>query len=124
MTTLLLLAALAVIPRLPVVEDRCEIIDANNVYSPEDGTITLRQCIYLDDHHGIIAWRTTRPGMVPTWDRSRGCYTAVWFDGNVLRRVRCRTVVESFWQSDYELASRAEWPEECRKNLGQLHKGN
>ena len=110
--------ALSVIPFSPIVEDRCELIDCNQVYSPEDGTITLRQCIFLDDHHGIIAWRTTRPGMVPTWDRSRGCYTAVWLYGNVLRRVRCRTVVESWYQHDYELSARAEWPEDQRKNLG------
>lgn len=115
---LVLLAALSILPHSVVVEDRCELVDSNAVYSPEDGTITLRQCIYLDSQHGIIAWRTTRPGMVPTWDRSRKCYVAVWVDSGVLRRVRCRTVVESWKTWDYEVGARSEWPEECRKNLG------
>ena len=115
---MVILLALCVIPFTPIVEDRCELVDSNNVYSPEDGTITLRQHLYLDGNHGIIAWRTPRPGSTPIWDRARGCYTAMWFDGLVLRRVRCRTRVESFWTTDYEVEARGEWPEECRKNLG------
>lgn len=105
--TTLLLAALAILQRAPVVETTVEFVDCNAVYDSDTGRIHLRQLVYhveSGDVYAISAWRIWQPGMVPV--RRGEYYHAVWLDGDLLRRVRCRRVVESWLDHDYEVRMR------------------
>lgn len=121
MAALILLAALldsSAAMRLET--ETVQIVDVNHVHDGDTGRETMTQLVYLDDDWTgkarIIAWRLNKsPGMIPT---GRGPYRhAIWFDGERLMRVRCRTVTRSWATHDYELLSREAWPVERRREL-------
>jgi len=120
--TLIMLAALATGREPPEpVEHLVDIVDDNRVYDAMDGKEVLRQLVYLDLVDGSVRihdWRPWKaPSMVPT---GRGEFkSAVWIDGETLRRVRCRSVIRSWHTRDYELDSREQFPVENRIGIGK-----
>ena len=120
--TFVLLAAIGTGREAPEpVDHLVEIVDDNRVYDAADGKEVLRQLVYLDladGHVRIRDWRLWKvPSMVPT---GRGEFkSAVWIDGDVMRRVRCRSVIRSWSTRDYELDSREQFPVENRIGIGK-----
>lgn len=121
MKTLLMAAALAIIPRAPVEETRVDVIEINHFYC-EEGQPIFDQIIYWDwcdaaCRFQVRAWRlANRRGVSPV--RRAGGYAALWLDGNDMRRVRAPAARETWTQFDPELVERSILSRDARKELG------
>jgi hypothetical protein len=118
------LAVLAVLPRFPIVEDRCDVVEVNHFYDA-DGRLVFDQVIYWDwcddaERHQVRAWRLLKSCLQwPARDWERGGYLAVWIDGERLRVVRSATMRETWTQYDPELLERQILSTEGRRELGR-----
>lgn len=123
MPTLLLLAALAVIPRAPVAADKVDLLEINHYYD-DNGREVFTQAILYDwcdaeCRHQVRAWRLLKDTAArPLPDRNRGGYFVIWADGDTLRRVAAEYTRETWTQHDPELNERSILPRENRKELG------
>lgn len=121
--TALLLAVLCILPRSPVIETRCDVIELNHFYD-ENGRHIFDQLIYWDwcdvaCRFQVRAWRMLKSrSQWPILDRRRGGYVARWFDGERLREVRARAFRETWTQHDPELLEREILSNEHRLELG------
>lgn len=125
MGQLLLLAALACgdvrDARMPVVEDRVDVVELNHFYDCE-GKPVLDQLIFWDFCRGserfqVRAWRL--------WRSETAAHSAAWkgviifIDGERLRVIRYVTRRESWTQEDPELIERTVLPTDQRKDLSR-----
>jgi hypothetical protein len=68
----------------------------------------------------VRAWRLLKsPSQIPR--RDGPLFSTVWHDGDVLRRVRCRSVRETWTQYDPELLERKFLPKDKRDALRRIH---
>jgi hypothetical protein len=118
------LAALAVIPRAPIVEDRCDVVEVNHFYDA-DGRLVFDQVIFWDwcdgaERHQVRAWRLLKScSQWPARDWARGGYLAVWIDGERLRVVRGTSLRETWTQYDPELLERQVLSIDARRDLAR-----
>lgn len=123
-TLWLSLAALGIIPRDPVVVDRCDVVELNHFYD-DNGRLVFDQLIYWDwsdeaDRYQVRAWRLLKSDFQrPARDWQRGGFKAVWFDGERLRVVRHLSFCETWTQFDPELIERQMLSTEDRRELGR-----
>lgn len=105
-----------------VAPDRVDLIELNHYYDSE-GKIVFHQVIFWDwsDEKSCLyvrSWRFFKSKrQCPVKDSSQGDYVAVWYDGNVLRRVRARSFLESWTQYDPEVCDRERFPQSNRREL-------
>ena len=118
------LAVLAVVPRTPVIEDRCDVVEVNHFYD-ENGRLVFEQVIFWDwcdasARHQVRAWRLLKTCFQwPLRDWSRGGYSAIWHDGERLRTVRAGELRETWTQYDPELLQREILPTDARRELSR-----
>lgn len=98
-------------------------IEVNAYHSDCDGRHVLTQLIFRDwywqcECSHVIAWRLVNekcPRPTRVWPS--GDYETVWLDGDVMRRVRARTLDETVTLHDPELCERESLPQESRRGL-------
>ena len=116
------LHAVSTTPTEGVAVDRVDLAEVNHFYD-EHGKRVFDQVIFYDWSAGsgryqVRAWRLMKsPGQFPVKDWSRGDWTAVWHDGEVLREVRAASFRETWTQYDPELVERDYLPKEKRRDL-------
>lgn len=122
---LLVLAAFGGEPQC--VEQRCEWIELHHlcdiIYDDHGKPVvreTLRQFVFW---RGVgrgqcIAWRLARGGETIVEDR-RGV-ALMWHDGDTLRVVRAKFLLETAELYDVEIVNRDQWPKDERPELGQV----
>ena len=123
MGSLILITALSLVPRSGPVTEPEDLIELNHVHDGS-GHNTLDQWIFwtwcsLHHRHQVVAWRRARcePGRIPGARRVPGGWEVVWWDEDVLRRVRSRQYVETWTQIDRELVERDWRSKELRRGL-------
>lgn len=105
-----------VVPRDTVTRESVASIEVNSFYD-DSGKLVFVQNIFRDEAN-VQAWRLVKDAsQLPQRDWSTGDYSVLWFDGDRLREVRTRSVVESWTQHDRELAERERLPKEQRHEL-------
>lgn len=122
----LLLAALACgdlrTERMPVVEDRVDVIEHHTLYC-DDGNVIFSQLIawcFNREHsrYEVLGWKLWRPHHAVHAVESKNAI--IWMDGADLRRLRFREYRRSHTQGhDPELFDRAILPPENRKGWGK-----
>jgi hypothetical protein len=124
-TLAVLLSAACLNPLDDVASDRVDLIEINHFYD-ERGQLVFDQIIFYDwspaeSRYHVRAWRLLKqPAQIPHRNWSHGDYVAVWYDGDVLRKVRAETIRESWTQYDPELIEREFLPKEKRRELRKL----
>jgi hypothetical protein len=128
------MTALYLVGLLPVelvAQERVDVVHYNHHYS-DDGQLLLEQVwweTWRDDtaDHAIQAWRVTKPcagrSPIPLRNVRTGEWESIWFDGDVLRRVRARSFRESWTQGqDPELFDRQQHPDwrRTRRELSNI----
>lgn len=124
--TLLLTAALAILPHAEPVRESVDLIETNHFYD-EQGRLVFDQTIFYDwdrsaDRYQVRAWRLVKhPSQLPQRDWRTGRYVATWIDSKdgseCLRRVESEAIKETWSQHDPELAEREYLPKERRREL-------
>ena len=108
---MMLLLLLAILPHTEVTTDHIPCVEHNHYYD-FNGSHVFDQIIYRDSDGSIIAWRLVKsPHQLPVGK------TAIWFDGERLRKVTANHVVDSWTQYDPELCDRNERPTNQRREL-------
>jgi hypothetical protein len=127
-TTTTLAACLAAVCLHPVEDmacDRVDVIEVNHFYD-EKGSLVFDQIIFYDwspahSRYQVRDWKLLKtPAQIPHRNWRRREFVAVWHDGEVLRRVRAKTICESWTQHDPELTERDFLPKEKRRELRNL----
>jgi hypothetical protein len=114
---------LALVPYAGPVEDRVDVVEINHFYD-DQGRLVFDQAIFWDwcpanERFRVRDWRLLKtPAQIPQRSVTGG-YVAVWFDGDAMRRVRCRQVRESWTMFDPELAQREILPKANRRELSR-----
>ena len=113
---------LAMVPVDPALQDRVDLVEVNHVYN-KSGRPILDQVIFyqwshVDARYQVIAWRLLRrPGQIPQRDWKRKVYVSRWFDEGILRNVTAEQYRETWTSYDPEMAERAIYPIEYRRQL-------
>lgn len=115
---------LLMIPVDHAVEDRCSLIEHNTVYDG-DGDICLAQMIFWDWDDGqerfqVVAWRLWKTSQRPTKLHHVNEVELLFHDGDLLRRVRADSFIETHTQFDREMRERGLLPEHQRRELTKL----
>ena len=106
----------AIVPHDIVLRESVSSIEVNSFYD-ENGHLVFVQNIFRDEAN-VQAWRLVKePSQLPQRDWSTNDYSVLWFDGDRLREVRTRSVVESWTQYDREIDERERLPKELRREL-------
>lgn len=122
----LVLLLLSILPRDSVVRESVDLMEVNHFYGA-DCQLVFTQIIFYDWDHKLgrfscRAWRLVKsPNQVPRRDWEWGGYTALWQDGEVLRKVHSPAIRETWLQFDPELVEREYMPKERRKELRTNH---
>lgn len=127
MPEILILTLLSIVPIGGPVRESVDCLHVNHFHD-ENGRLVFRQGILLlwNKYHSrfdVVAWRLmtdpTADGRMksPERDWQRGGYVTTWYDGNTLRQIRTKSVIEDWTQHDPELAAREILPKEERKEL-------
>lgn len=118
----LALLLLATIPYGEPIADSVSAIEHNVVYCDQSGNEVLRQFIYWDfyphlERSHVIAWRLAKdiPRPVQVWPSRE--YEQLFFDGDVIRRIRARTFHDSHSMYDREVFEREDRSKESRREL-------
>lgn len=104
------------------VADRVDLMEVNHFYD-EKGKLVFNQIIFFEwaDEHGrymVRDWKLLKTNaQLPIKDWKTKEYVSVWYDGDLLRVVRCPMVRESWTQYDPELVEREFLPKEHRALL-------
>jgi len=107
---------LCMIPLGEPITDQVDTIEINRVYDSA-ALHTFSQTIFRESDYSIIGWRILKHhSQYPQW-MPNNRYEATWWDGSVHRRVRCRSVRETWTQHDREIAERADLPSCKRRGL-------
>jgi hypothetical protein len=121
--TALLLAAMATSPApTDAVVERVDLIEVNCFYD-ENGRPVFDQVIFYDwyDDPGrymVVAWRLIKKAdQWPQKDWGSGGYSAIWWDGEILRHVKATAFNHTWTQYDPELYEREWLPKEQRREL-------
>src|SRR3990167_5470908 len=117
---LLILASLADVRQLPVVEAAVDTLDVNTVYCGEDGHTVLTQVVFLEhcgDGWNVIGWRLYSPAIEPA--KVNGRWRVLFVDNGVLRRVWATAVRRTWHHADYEVMHRQAISPEDRRELGK-----
>lgn len=106
-------------PRDNTARDSVATIELNCFYDL-DGRLVFEQAIFRDTDNSIRAWRLVKsPSQIPQRDWANGGYVATWVDGEVMRQVRCESVLRTYTQYDVELVERDVLPKEQRRDLSR-----
>lgn len=122
MLSILALALLAVVPQDSVTRETVDLVELNHFYD-ENGRLVFDQVIFYDwspkdARYNVRAWRLVKDtSQVPQRDWRDGCYSALWHDGEQLRKVQSQSIRETWTQYDPELMEREYLPKERRKEL-------
>lgn len=123
---LLSLAALGSQPHGVVAEDSVDVIEINHFVN-ERGQVQLDQIIFYDwspsqSRYVVRAWRSLKsPSQLPM-KLPTGGYQAIWHDprdGNVLRKVRAKSVIETWTTYDPETVNQEYLDRNLRRELTQ-----
>lgn len=112
-------------PTEDIAAERVDLIEINHFYD-EKGRLVFDQIIFYDwsaadSRFQVRAWRLLKqPAQIPHRNWKQGNFTAVWYDGPVLRNVRSDTLRETWTQYDPELLEREFLPTEKRRKLRNL----
>jgi hypothetical protein len=105
--------------------DKVDLIEVNHFHD-ETGNLIFDQIIFYDwspasSRYQVRDWRLLKtPAQIPQPTAGRREFVAVWYDGDVFRKVRSQTVRESWTQYDPELVEREFLPKESRRELRRL----
>lgn len=134
----LLLLVVGTVPFDAVVDDTADVAFHNRHYA-DDGQQLLEQ-VYWEEWKGgdcaVIAWRALgregfecRDGFkfqpVPIYNHQTRQWESIWIDGEVMRRVRTKSMIETWTQDmDPELIDRNEHPghQQSRRELSKPKK--
>ncbi len=121
MYTLLLLAALAILPHSDVLNDRVDTLEVHHFYDPE-GRLVFDQLIgwdVKDSREQVVFWRLIKSeSQLPRRDWRQGGYVVLFQDGEAVTRcVRAPSFRERWTQFDVELENRESLPKEQRREL-------
>jgi hypothetical protein len=114
--------ACGISPEEDIARERVDLVEVNHFYD-EQGRLVFDQTIFYDwsSNHGrymVRAWRLVKnPAQLPQRDWQEGGYSAMWHDGEVLRRVHADSMRETWTQYDPELVEREYLPKEQRREL-------
>jgi hypothetical protein len=117
-----MVVAVGVAPREDVSRESVDLIELNHFYD-EHGRLVFDQVIFYDwsasdARYNVRAWRLVKnPSQLPQRDWSTGGYSAMWQDGEQLRRLHSKSIRETWTQYDPELVEREYLPKERRKEL-------
>lgn len=106
----------------PVFRDRVDLMEVNHFYD-ERGKLVFNQIIYYDwsderCRYMVRDWKLLKTStQVPLKDWTTDEYVAVWYDGDLLRVVRCPLLHETWTQYDPELVEREFLPKDRRALL-------
>lgn len=124
---LLSLAAIGSQPHGLSAEDSVDLIEINHFVN-ESGQVQLDQIIFYDwspsqSRYIVRAWRSLKtPAQFPM-KLAKGGYQAVWHDardGNVLRKVKAKSVIETWTTYDPETVNQELLDRNLRRELAQL----
>jgi hypothetical protein len=116
------LAAAGVLPTEAAVVEKVDLIEVNHFYD-EQGRPVFDQCVFYDwtqerERYDVLAWRLIKTGdQYPQRNWGKGGYTAIWYDGEVLRHVNAAAFRETDTQHDVELVEREWMPKDMRREL-------
>jgi hypothetical protein len=137
----LVLLLLSILPSDHVVRESVDLMEVNHFYGDDcqpvftqvifydwQDDVRLAEITETDEHYSrpgfrgsrymVRAWRLIKsPNQVPIRDWEGGGYTALWQDGEVLRKVHSPAIRETWTQFDVELVEREYLPKERRKEL-------
>jgi hypothetical protein len=125
MTYAIAIALLSIVPvGGDVTRESCDLIELNH-YFDEHARLVFDQVIFYDwdgKRYQVRAWRLVKQeGQVPQRDWANNGYSAMWHDGEELRRMFSRSIRETWTQQggegDPELNEREWLPKERRKEL-------
>lgn len=118
----LILLLLVNVSREDVMRDSVDLMELNHFYN-EHGSLVFDQIIFYDwcnDRFQVRAWRLVKnSNQIPTRDWQRGGYSALWWDGEILRFVISKSIRETWTQYDPELVEREFLPQERRRELSK-----
>lgn len=119
---LLFCALLGVVPTDPALSDQVDLVEVNHVYDhmgrPVLDQVIFYQWSHVDARYQVIAWRLLRsPGQMPQRDWRNRVYVSRWFDAEKLRKVIAGQRRETWTTYDPEMAERAIYPIEYRREL-------
>lgn len=118
----LVCALLGLVPTDPAILDRVDLVEVNHVLD-SSGRPVLDQMIFyqwsrVDSRYQVIAWRLLRsPGQIPRRDWNQRVYVSHWFDAKTLRKVVAGQCRETWTTHDPEMAERAIYPIQYRREL-------
>ncbi len=108
-----------------ITRDWVDVVELNHFYD-ENCRLVFDQLIFYDWNHRqaryqVLAWRLAKTtDSLPVRDWSGGGYVCFWQDGGetgLIRKIRAKSMRESWTQWDPELAERERLPKEQRKEL-------
>ncbi len=119
------LTTVGLIPLEDVATDEVDLIEVNHFIS-EQGKLVLDQVIFydwsdLDCRYNVRAWRLLKShAQIPQRNWEHREFETVWYDRDVLRRVRCKSVRETWTRYDPELLERKFLPQASRQGLPRV----
>jgi len=124
-------AAMGLLPREHFVKENVDLIEVNH-YHDEHGRLIFDQVIFydwspIDGRYQVRDWRLLKsPSQVPRRNWRSGGYQVIWNDertGDTLRQIDARSLRETWTNHDPEMRERAFLPQEKRRTLLKLHRG-
>ena len=118
----LALLLLSVVPVDSVARESVDLIELNHLFD-ENARLVFDQVIFYDwsqseARYNVRAWRLVKqPSQLPQRDWNGGGYSALWQDGEVVRKVTAPSIRETWLQHDPELLEREYMPKELRREL-------
>lgn len=118
----LVLLLCSIIPQDFVVRESVDLVETNHFYD-EHGRLVFDQVIFYDwsagdSRYNVRAWRLVKnPAQLPQRDWKDGGYSAMWQDGEQIRRIHSKSIRETWTQYDPELVEREYLPKERRREL-------
>jgi hypothetical protein len=118
-------AVLASDPPQPAIEESVDLVEINH-YHDQAGKGVFRQLIFYDwsessSRYDVRAWRLVKSdAQLPVRNPRNDLYVMAWHDGDLLRVVSTRQVIETWTQFDPELAERNFLPKDQRTDLARL----
>jgi len=116
--------SIAAVPTSAIEQEQVDLIEVNRYYD-DHGRLVFKQLIFYDwcPHSArfqVRDWRLVKcPKQLPRRNWRRGGYDIVWYDGQILRRVRADAMFETWTQHDPELQERKHLPQKDRIGLSR-----
>jgi len=122
LTLSIALSSVAISPREDVATESVDLVEVNHFYD-DQGRLVFDQLLFYDwsnddARYQLRAWRMVKNNsQLPQRNWQTGGYSAVWQDGDILRKIVSPAARESWTQYDPELTEREFLPKERRKEL-------